>query len=144
MDECLNAKQKASYLRDSGLVHALLRLDNMEAVLGHPIAGPSWEGWVIEQILAILPPTWEAGYYRTKSGVEVDLVLERPGATPLAIEIKRNSAPTPSKGFWSALKDLGARGFLVCPAKERYPIGENAEVLPFTRLAELFPAAAKG
>ena len=131
-------KSPKVYLRDSGLVHALLRLDGMEAVLGHPVAGHSWEGWVIEQVLGMLPPTWRAGFFRTTAGAELDLVLERPNAAPIALEIKRSSSPKPSRGFWSGLKDLGARGFLVCPAQERYPLGDNAEVLPVTRLGELF------
>jgi len=65
-------------------------------------------------------------------------VLERPNAAPLALEIKHSSAPTASRGFWSGLKDLGARGFLGCPAQERYPLGDNAEVLPVTRLSGIF------
>ena len=133
------------YLRDSGLLHALLQIQDLEDVLGHPSAGASWEGWVIEQILALAPDTWRPWFYRTSGGAEIDLLLERPGRQgPLAFEIKRSSAPTPSKGFWSALRDLeGAEGHVICPCDEAYPLGEGVFTLPVTGLPEFMRARAE-
>lgn len=133
-------KSPKIYLRDSGILHALLRLESMDDVLGHPAAGVSWEGWVIEQILAAVPSSWGPWFYRTAAGAEIDLVLERPGRRPLiALEIKYAAAAAPSRGFWSALADLnGARGFVVCPAEERYPLGKNVYTLPVRELTRFF------
>ena len=118
------------YVRDSGLVHALLGLPHLDAVLGHPVAGGSWEGFVIEQLIAAAPLA-QASYYRTSHGAEVDLVLEfRNGAT-WVIEIKRSSAPSVSKGFYLASADLGAaRKLVVAPVAQAYPLREGVEVLP--------------
>jgi uncharacterized protein len=130
-------KRPRIYLRDSGLLHALLGLGSLEDLLGHPVAGPSWEGFVLEQVLARIPEAWPRTFYRTGAGAELDLVLEPPGGRPLGIEIKLSSAPRPTRGFWTALQDLDARGFVLCPAKARYPIGPGAEVLPLEELGRL-------
>jgi len=133
-------KASKVYLRDSGLLHALLQIRNRDELLGNPAAGASWEGWVIEQILSLVPSAWRPWFYRTGGGAEIDLLLERPGRKPLlAIEIKLSSAPTPSKGFWSALKDLkNCQGLVVCPVKERFPLGENVYTLPVGALKKYF------
>lgn len=117
------------YVRDSGLVHALLGLPTLDAVLSHPVAGSSWEGFVIEQLINAAP-TAQASFYRTSNGAEVDLVLEfRNGETWIA-EIKRSSAPTVSKGFHVAATDLGAtRKLLVAPVDQAYPIKDGIEVM---------------
>ena len=117
------------YVRDSGLVHALLGLTTLDAVLSHPVAGSSWEGFVIEQLIAAAP-TAQASFYRTSNGAEVDLVLEfRNGETWIA-EIKRSSAPTVSKGFFTAASDLGAaRKLLVAPVEQTYPMKDGIEVM---------------
>jgi hypothetical protein len=124
------------YLRDSGLLHALLQIQDLEDLLGHPSAGASWEGWVIEQILALAPDTWRPWFYRTSGGAEIDLLLERPGRQgPLAFEIKRSSAPKPSRGFWSALRDLNVtQGYVVCPCEESFPLGEGVFTMPLSTL----------
>jgi predicted AAA+ superfamily ATPase len=101
------------YVRDSGLVHALLGLADKEAVLGHPIAGPSWEGMAIESILAAAGAGGhqvQASFYRTGHGAEIDLVLTWPGGEEWAVEIKRSLAPTLERGFHSALADLHRAG----------------------------------
>ena len=118
------------YVRDSGLVHALLGLPHLDAVLGHPVAGGSWEGFVLEQLIAAAPQA-QASYYRTSHGAEVDLVLEfRNGAT-WVIEIKRSSAPSVSKGFYLASADLGAaRKLVVAPVPQPYPLRDGVEVMP--------------
>ncbi len=124
-------KSPKIYLRDSGLLHALLGIESMEDLLGHPVVGASWEGWVIEQVLSAIPSTWRPSFYRTSAGAELDLVLERPGRRrPLALEIKRSLAPAPSRGFWNALEDLGAEGWVIYPGKESYPLGKGVHVLP--------------
>ena len=100
-------KSPKVFLRDSGLLHALLGLETYDALLGHPSAGASWEGFVIEQLLSRLAPPWEAFFYRTSAGAEVDLVLASDRKRVIAVEMKLSAAPTPRRGFWSALEDLG-------------------------------------
>ena len=118
------------YVRDSGLVHALLGLPHLDAVLGHPVAGGSWEGFVIEQLIAAAPQA-QASYYRTSHGAEVDLVLEFRNGSTWVIEIKRSSAPTVSKGFYLASADLGAaRKLVVAPVPQPYPLRDGVEVMP--------------
>lgn len=117
------------YVRDSGIVHALLDLGGVEAVLAHPVAGASWEGFVIEQLLAAAPDA-EASFYRTSHGAEADLVLRFKSGETWVVEIKRSSAPTVSKGFYLAASDVGAtRKLLVAPVATAYPIREGIEVL---------------
>lgn len=94
------------YLRDSGLVHALLDLEHWDAVLGHPVAGPSWEGFVIDNLIAVAGDRRSPYFYRTESGAEVDLLFERAGTVEMAIEIKRSTAPVISKGFRLACDTL--------------------------------------
>ena len=117
------------YVRDSGLVHAVLGLQTLDALLGHPVAGSSWEGFVIEQLINAAPGA-QASFYRTSNGAEVDLVLEfRSGAT-WVIEVKRSSAPSVSKGFYTAATDLGAvRQLLVAPVAQPYPMKGGIEVM---------------
>ncbi|MDP2834005.1 MAG: ATP-binding protein [Pseudomonadota bacterium] len=117
------------YVRDSGIVHALLGLADLESVLSHPIAGASWEGFVIEQLLAAYPET-EASFYRTAHGAEADLVLAFRNGETWVVEIKRASAPTVSKGFHLAAADVGAtRKLLVAPVAEAYPMRDGIEVM---------------
>ena len=127
------------YLRDSGLLHTLLRIEDQEGLLGHPSAGVSWEGWVIEQICSIIPRSWAVHFYRTGAGAEIDLVLQPSASHPLvAIEIKRTLSPKPTKGFLSACADLGrVKGFFVYPGDELYPIGPDLQALPVTKLSRL-------
>lgn len=130
------AKSPKVYVRDSGIVHALLRLDDLESVLGHPIAGASWEGFVIETLLRAAPERTQASFYRTASGVEIDLVLELPGARVWAIEIKRGLAPAVSRGFRVALDDVQPdRAFIVHGGEERYPKGSGVEAIGLGELA---------
>lgn len=117
------------YVRDSGIAHALLGLSNQEAVLAHPVAGASWEGFVIEQLLAAAPDP-EASFYRTTHGAEADLVLRFRNGETWVIEIKRSSAPVVSKGFHLAADDVGAqRKLLVAPVAESYPMRDGIEVM---------------
>lgn len=117
------------YVRDSGLVHALLGLQNLDAVLSHPVAGSSWEGFVVEQLINAAPNA-QASFYRTSNGAEVDLVLEFRSGQTWVIEIKRSSSPTVSKGFYRAAADLGAvRKLLVVPVEQPYPMKDGIEVM---------------
>jgi len=125
-------KSPKIYLRDSGLLHALLNLSDIDDLFGHPCIGASFEGWMIEQLIATVPSSWKPYFYRTAAGAEIDLVLERSGRRPLlAIEIKYSLNPAPSRGFWSALGDLGkVKGYVIAPVVERYPIAKAVDVLP--------------
>ena len=124
-------KSPKVYVRDSGLVHALLGIEDHEGLAGHPVVGASWEGFVIESLLSVAPPRTTASFYRTSVGAEIDLVLELPGKQGLwAIEIKRSLSATPGKGFHNACADLRPkRSFVVYSGKERYPVAKNLEAI---------------
>jgi uncharacterized protein len=125
------------YVRDSGLLHALLGLADKEAVLGHPIAGPSWEGMAIENLLAVAGPQAQASFYRTSHGAEVDLILGWPDGEEWAVEIKRSLAPTVERGFHSALADLKpARALVVYPGDEHYRLAPAIEAISLAELCE--------
>lgn len=126
------------YVRDSGIAHALLGLESLESVLSHPVAGASWEGFVIEQLLAAAPQA-QASFYRTSHGAEADLVLELRRGEIWVIEIKRSSAPAVSKGFHLAAADVGAtRKLLVAPVGAPYPMRGGIEVMnPLAAAAQL-------
>lgn len=127
------------YVRDSGLVHALLDLTDKEALLGHPVAGASWEGMAIENLLSVVGDRAQASFYRTSGGAEVDLVLDWPDGSAWAIEIKRSVAPRVERGLRSALEDLNpARSFIVYPGTERFRLAADVEAIPLADLcAEL-------
>ena len=130
------------YVRDSGLVHALLGLPTLDAVLSHPVAGSSWEGFVVEQLIQAAPSA-QASFYRTSNGAEVDLVLEFRSGEVWITEIKRASAPTVSRGFYAAASDLGAtRKLLVAPVAQGYPLKDGVEAMPPLLAAKLVAAQA--
>lgn len=118
------------YVRDSGLLHALLGLTDMEAVLGHPVAGFSWEGFVIEKLLAVAPTRVQSSFYRTADGAEVDLVLEPARGETWAIEIKSGTARKLRRGFYIASRNIQAtRAFAVHRVTERYPVSAEVEAI---------------
>jgi predicted AAA+ superfamily ATPase len=124
------------YVRDSGLIHTLLRLPTLEDVLGHPVAGGSWEGFVIESLLAASPDGTDASFYRTSSGAEIDLILAPPGDGLWAIEIKRGSAPKVGRGFIQACAELKpARRFVVYGGAERFPLNAETSAIGLYELA---------
>lgn len=130
-------KSPKTYVRDSGLVHTLLRLDTYEQLLGHPIVGMSWEGHVVDTLIRAAPDRCQAGFYRTATGAEIDLLLELPGNRHWAIEIKRGLAPRLEKGFYIACEDLKPDRILVVNSgTDRYPKGKGIEVLGLRALAE--------
>lgn len=129
-------KSPKVYGRDSGIVHALLQLKTQDDLLGHPVAGGSWEGFVIENLLAVVPPGAEAGFWRTSAGAEIDLVLAFDN-TRWAIEIKRSLTPEPSKGFKVAADDIkAARRLIVFPGTETVPLGLDVYAIPLLDLMQ--------
>jgi predicted AAA+ superfamily ATPase len=123
-------------VRDSGLVHVLLGLRNKEDLLGHPVAGQTWESLVIETLIAAAPDGTEASFYRTAAGAEVDLVLALPNHQQWAIEIKRSSAPKVEKGFHIACGDIEpAQRFVVYPGTERFSVGNGVDAIGLPALA---------
>jgi hypothetical protein len=132
-------KSPKVYIRDSGLLHALLNIRTLDDLHGHPSLGSSWEGFVIEQILKILPERWQAYFYRTGAGAEIDLVLFDGKHKPVAVEIKYSVSPKLERGFWNAYEDLSCKnGFVLYPGEESYPLGRNVATLPAKKLAEIF------
>ena len=134
-------KSPKVFVRDSGLVHALLGLGNKEQLLGHPVVGPSWESFVLETLLVLAPRGTEANFYRTAAGAEIDLVLTLPGGKLWAVEIKRSSAPKLERGFHLACADLKpAKRFVVYPGADRFPLDAETEVLGLAELGKRLQA----
>ena len=131
-------KSPKVYIRDSGLVHALLEIRDFSELLGHPVAGPSWEGFAMENLIAAAPAGTLASFYRTSHGAELDLVLELPGERrPWAVEVKRG-APRASRGFHLACADIKVeRGFVVSSGADRYPMGQGVEAIGLGELGGL-------
>jgi hypothetical protein len=129
-------KSPRVYVRDGGLVHALLGLDTSEDLYGHPIVGPSWEGFVIENLLTCGPDGTAVHHYRSSGGAEIDCIVEPPGAGTWAIEVKRSLDPRPSRGFHHACEDVQPdRAFVVYPGTETYPVSETVTAIPLRELA---------
>ena len=135
-------KSPKVYVRDSGIVHALLGIASHDALIGHPVAGASWEGFVIENLLARAPVGTRASFYGTRSGAEMDLVLEFPGGRETwAIEVKLGLAPKVARGFHSACEDIApTSAFVVYAGAERYPLAANVEVIGLRELAAMVAA----
>ena len=124
-------KSPKVYIRDSGLLHALLGIRSFENLQGYPSAGNSWEGFIIEQILGIMPEGWQPFFYRTGAGAEIDLFLINRKNEPVAIEVKYSASPRVSRGLLNALRDLSCKKvFIVYPGEESYPLGNNIYSLP--------------
>lgn len=131
-------KSAKIYVRDSGLLHSLLGVDDRDALFAHPVVGGSWEGFVVETLLSVAPERCEASFYRTAAGAEMDLVLDFACGQRWAIEIKRGLAPKLSKGFHQARTDLKPnQTFVVSSAADRYPIGEGIEAISLAELGGL-------
>jgi len=124
------------YVRDSGLLHALLRITDYNALAGHPVVGASWEGFIIENLLAVAPTGTLASYYRTAAGAEIDLVLDFPGLSETwAIEIKSGLSAKPSKGFYYAIRDIQPdQSFLVYAGETRYPLSHGVEAISIAEI----------
>ena len=126
------------YVRDSGLAHALLGIGEREALLGHPVAGATWEGLAIESLIAAAPGGTEAYFFRTSAGAEIDLLLKLPGRRkPWAIEVKRGLAPRLERGFHLACEDVKPeRRMVVYGGEERFPLAEDVETRSLVDLCE--------
>ncbi|WP_338105401.1 ATP-binding protein [Microvirga tunisiensis] len=130
-------KSPRVYVRDSGIAHALLGLTTLDNVLGHPVAGASWEGFVIETLIAAAPQHTQSNFYRTAAGAEIDLLLTPPGRRSWAIEIKRSLAPKVEKGFYLACEDIAPeRRIVVYPGQESFPLRDNVEVMPLASVGK--------
>jgi predicted AAA+ superfamily ATPase len=124
------------YVRDSGILHALLGLGSIEQVLSHPVTGASWESFAIETILATAPYRTGAYFYRTAAGAEIDLLLALPGERLWAIEIKRSLTPKVERGFHHACADLKPeRQIVVYPGTDTFPLTKDLMAMPLRTLA---------
>ena len=136
------AKAPKVYVRDSGLLHALLNIETLDRLAGHPVIGASWEGFVLETLLAVLPWRTQPLFFRTAVGAEIDLVLERPDGALWAIEIKRGLAAKLERGFHHACQDLAsAKSFVVYSGEERYPVAEGVEAISVREMATVLASA---
>ena len=121
-------KSPKVYLRDSGILHALLDVGTRNELLGHPIVGASWEGLVIEQLMSHFSDG-EAGFYRTAGGAELDLVLFS-GNRKIAVECKASTVPRLERGFYQAMDDLNIdEAWVIAPVDQSYPLKENIKVI---------------
>ncbi len=128
-------KSPKIYLRDAGILHALLEIEDHDDLLGHPVRGASWEGMCIEHILCALP-RWRPSFFRTRDGAEIDLVLER-GQRRIAIECKASTAPKPTRGFWNALEALEPdAAYVVAPIKESFPLDHRVSAVSLAELID--------
>jgi len=128
-------KSPKVYIRDSGIAHALLGIQNQESLLSHPVCGSSWEGYIIENILSLAPQNTESYFYRSSGGAECDLILKLPDQKIWAIEIKRSLSPKVAKGFYYACDDIQATNrYVVYPGEETYPIAHGTEAINLNNL----------
>lgn len=132
-------KSPKAYLRDTGIMHHLLGIEAMNALLGHPSYGSSWESYALEQICSILGPSWKPFFYRTSNGAEIDLILEK-GLRRIAVEFKASMAPKATRGMHQSMKDLHiTEAYIVAPLPEEctYPIKNGIIVTTVAQLPDL-------
>ena len=128
-------KSPKLYIRDSGILHALLDIRTHDDLLSHPVLGVSFEGFAMENILAFAK-NYEPSFYRASAGAEIDLILRR-GRRTLAFELKSSTVPRVSKGFWNALDDISPdEAYVVAPVKESYPMKGEVMVSPLQEIAD--------
>lgn len=126
------------YIRDSGVVHALLRIPDHDSLCGHPVVGTSWEGMVIETLITAAPERTVASYYRTSAGAEIDLLLDIPNHGLWAIDVKRGLAPKVQRGFHNACDDVKPlRQFVVYSGDTRYPMTEDLEAVSLLEMTSV-------
>ncbi len=131
-------KSPKIYIRDTGLLHRLLSISNFDDLLGHPVLGHSWEGFVIENVLGNLSGKWRASYYRTSDQTEIDLVLEKSGSEVWAIEVKRTSSPKTKISFHHACHEIMAtRKFIIYSGAEKFPLAKDTEAIGLTGFLKL-------
>lgn len=126
------------YVRDSGLVHALLAISNKETLLAHPVVGRSWECFVIENLLVSSAGAVQGHFYRSSGGAEIDLLLAWPNGDLWAVEIKRSLTPKLERGFHAACADLKpTRKLVIYPGEESYRLAADIDVMNARSAAEL-------
>ena len=126
------------YIRDTGLLHALLRIPDTESLYGHPVLGASFEGFAIEQIIQQTPKSADCAFYRSHTGDEIDLVISFTGHRRVAIEVKYTASPQVSRGLRAAMTDLGiARGYIVTAGEEAFPLTSGIQAVPLQHLLSL-------
>jgi predicted AAA+ superfamily ATPase len=134
-------KSPKLFIRDTGILHALLNIGSRQQLMGHPALGGSWEAYILQEIAAMAPPRTELFFYRTQDGTEADLVIAPGGIPASLVEIKFTSTPKAERGFQIAIADLSTtRNFIVCPVETGYPISDNISVLGYRELGKLFEA----
>jgi uncharacterized protein len=128
-------KSPKIYVRDSGLLHYLLGIREVNDLLGHPSTGASWEGFCVEQICANLPPEANVSFYRSAAGAELDVVVET-GSKKIGYEIKFSSAPKVTKGFWQACEDVGVhKAYVIAPVQEGWMMANDVQVISPWRIS---------
>ena len=139
-------KSPKVYIRDSGILHSLLALQSREQVLGHPVAGYSWEGFAVEQFAAVLPLGWELAFWRTAAGAEIDLLLLHGNHPIIAAEMKMNTTnPRPGRGFYEGCKELAPREkWVIYPGDEPLALPNGVLALPLAEAVERFVSIARG
>ena len=128
------------YIADSGLLHGLLNIDTKLNLLAHPAAGTSWEGFVLQQLAAILPVNWELSFWRTAAGAEIDLLVLRNNTPFIAIECKLNASnPRPTRGYYQACDDLNIEHrWIVYPGADRLPLPHRSEAISLQETLQRF------
>ncbi len=130
-------KSPKVFVRDSGLVHALLGIGTLEELAGHPVAGMSWEGFVVETLLSVLPWRAQAFFYRTVAGAEIDLLVRHGNGALWAIEVKRGLAGRVERGFYTGREDVRPeRAFVVHASDDRFPLSKGVEALGLWAMAQ--------
>ncbi len=131
-------KSPKVYVRDSGLLHSILKIKTKSELLGNPNSGHSWEGFAIEQVLYNLSSDFRVYFYRTSAGAEIDLVITKSDKPVYCIDVKLSLNPKVSAGFLNALDDLKCeKGFVIYPGNDIYPIKENVTAIPISRIEEI-------
>ncbi len=129
-------KSPKNYLRDSGLLHALLGIKTLEDLMSHPMMGYSWEGFVLEHICQLAPRGAEVMFYRTAAGAEMDVVVQH-GSQTICFEIKSSSAPKVTQGFYNAMQDIKPTAtYIVAQVGKRYAFSEQVQVIPLEQVGD--------
>ncbi len=132
-------KSPKIYIRDTGVLHALLAVGSFEELQGRPSFGASWEACVVQELATLLPPRHELYFYRTQDGAEADVVIVKAGVPDVAVEIKYSSAPDVTKSMRTTAADLKTRrNLVVVPGSDVYPLRDGFEVVGFENLERLF------
>lgn len=134
-------KSPKVYIRDTGLLHTLLKIYSYDDLTANPILGSSWEGFCVEQIIALKPSKYDAYFYRTQSAAaaEIDLVLTKGLNVDIAIEVKYSLTPKLTRSSTNAINEVKPRiTWIVYPGQESYPIKKDLWTLPINQLAKIF------